>query len=226
MTISPSVNKNADYDVKSFAAVAIVSNSPLMMVVNPSLPVRSVPELIAYAKANPDKVHFPSPGFGTQPHLLGELLKITTGAPMVHVPYRGSTPAITDLIAGQVDFYFDNVPNLLQYVQAGNLRAIALTSEHRDPLYPDLPTVAESGLGGFVATYWNGVVAPAGTPAVIIEKLSSAINDALKTPEVQASLRKLGAEPRIMSPQEFGTFLTAEAQKWAAVARSAGIKAD
>src|SRR5215470_8681670 len=176
-TISPAINRNAGYDVKSFAAVAIVSNSPIMLVVNPSVPAKTVPELIAHAKANPGQVRYPSPGYGTQPHLLGEMLRTVADAPVVHIPYRGSAPSITDLIAGQVHFYFDNIPNVLQQVRAGQLRAMALTTEARDPQFPDLPTVAESGLSGFVATYWNGVLAPAGTPAGIVARLNAVINE-------------------------------------------------
>jgi tripartite-type tricarboxylate transporter receptor subunit TctC len=154
------------------------------------------------------------------------MLKVATGAPISHVPYRGSTPAITDLIAGQVQMYFDNVPNLLQFVQAGNLKAIALTSEKRDPKYPDLPTMAEGGLTDFVIAYWNGVLAPAGTPAGVVTKLSGVINEGLRSAEMQASLRKLGAEPQIASVQEFGGFLLAENQKWARVAKAADIKVE
>jgi tripartite-type tricarboxylate transporter receptor subunit TctC len=226
VTISPAVNRNVDYDSRNFAAVAIVSNSPLMLVINPALPVTSVQELVAYAKANPGKIHFSSPGYGTQPHLLGELFKVTTGASVMHVPYRGSSPAITDLIGGQVQMYFDNVPNLLQYVQAGTLRAIALTSDSRSEQFPNLPTILEGGLDGFVATYWNGVLAPAGTPASVVDKLNAVINEGLKSAEMQASLRKLGAEPKSASPQEFATFLTAEARKWASVAQAANVKGD
>jgi tripartite-type tricarboxylate transporter receptor subunit TctC len=223
-TISPAINKNAGYDVKSFAAVAIVSNSPIMLVVNPSVPAKTVPELIAHAKANPGQVRYPSPGYGTQPHLLGEMLRTVADAPVVHIPYRGSAPSITDLIAGQVHFYFDNIPNVLQQVRAGQLRAMALTTEARDPQFPELPTIAESGLKGFVATYWNGVLAPAGTPASIVAKLNAVINEALQSPEMQASLRRLGAEPKTLSPEEFAAFLVSESRKWADVAQAAGIK--
>src|SRR5215212_2919548 len=223
VTISPAVNRNVDYDSRNFAAVAIVSNSPLMLVINPSLPVNSVAELVAYAKTNPGKIHFASPGYGTQPHLLGELFKVTTGVSITHVPYRGSSPSITDLIAGQVQMYFDNVPNLLQYVRAGTLKAIAMTSEGRSEQFPSLPTVRESGLDGFVATYWNGLLAPAGTPASVVEKLNSVLNEGLKSPEMQATLRRLGAEPKTSSTVEFANFLTAEAQKWAGVAKAADI---
>jgi len=226
VTISPAVNRNVDYDSRNFAAVAIVSSSPLMLVINPALPVNSVQELIAYANANPGKIHFPSPGYGTQPHLLGELFNVKTGASITHVPYRGSSPSITDLIAGQVQIYFDNVANLLQYVQADTLKPLALTSESRSEQFPQLPTMLESGLDGFVATYWNGVLAPAGTSMEIVSKLNTVINDGLKLLEMQASLRRLGAEPKSASPQEFAVFLTSEAQKWAAVAAAANIKPD
>jgi len=225
-TISPAINRNAGYDINSFTGVALASMSPIILVTNPSVPVKTVPELIAYAKANPGQVRYPSPGYGTQPHLLGEMLKTQTGAPVVHVPYRGSTPSITDLIAGQVHFYFDNIPNVLQYIRVGQLRAIAFTTEARDPQFPDIPTVAESGLTGFVATYWNGLLAPAGTPANVIAKLSATINDGLRTNEMQASLRRLGAEPRIMSPAEFAAFMVAESRKWSEVALAASIKVD
>jgi tripartite-type tricarboxylate transporter receptor subunit TctC len=225
-TISPAINRNAGYDINSFTGVALASMSPIILVTNPSVPVKTVPELIAYAKANPGQVRYPSPGYGTQPHLLGEMLKAATGAPVVHVPYRGSTPSITDLIAGQVHFYFDNIPNVLQHIRVGQLRALALTTEARDPQFPDIPTVAESGLTGFVATYWNGLLAPAGTPANVIAKLSVTINDSLRTEEMQASLRRLGAEPRIMAPAEFAAFMVAESRKWSEVARAASIKVD
>jgi tripartite-type tricarboxylate transporter receptor subunit TctC len=193
---------------------------------NPAVPVKTVAELVAYAKAHPSEVHYASPGYGTQPHLLGEMLKAATGAPVVHVPYRGSTPAITDLIAGQVQCYFDNVTNVLQYIRAGQLRALALTVEERDPQYPDWPTAAESGLTGFVATYWNGVLAPAGTPASIIAKLNAIVNDGLRSEEMRANLRKLGADTKILSPAEFSAFMLAEQRKWSEVARAASIKVE
>lgn len=225
-TIGPAINRNAGYETRNFSAVALVSMSPIMLVVNASLPVKSVAELIAFTKANPGKIHYASPGYGTQPHLLGEMLKGATGAAIVHVPYRGSAPAITDLLAGQVQIYFDNVPNLLQHLQAGRLRALALTTQTRDPLYRDIPTMAESGVSGFVASYWNGVLAPAGTPSHVIARLNGAINEGLSTAAMQAALRRLGAEPKSIAPQDFAAFLAAEARLWAAVAKAADIKID
>ena len=225
-TISPAINRNAGYDITSFAAVALASSSPIVLMTNPAVPVKTVAELVAYAKAHPGGVHYASPGYGTQPHLLGEMLKAATGAPVVHVPYRGSTPAITDLIAGQVQCYFDNVTNVLQYIRAGQLRALALTTEARDPQYPDWPTAAESGLNGFVATYWNGVLAPAGTPASVIARLNATVNEGLRSEEMRATLRKLGADTKIMSPAEFSAFMLAEQRKWSDVARAASIKVE
>src|SRR5262249_2123012 len=143
---SPLVNRNAGYDtLKNFAPVAIVSQSPLLLIIHPSVPANTVKELVAYAKANPGKVHYPSPGFGTQPHLVGEMFKSMPGLDIVHVPYRGSAPAITDLLAGQMQIYFDNFANLLQHVESGKLRALAVTGDTRVPQLPGVPTMTESG---------------------------------------------------------------------------------
>ena len=225
-TISPAINRNAGYDITSFAAVALASSSPIVLMTNPAVPVKTVAELVAFAKAHPGDVHYASPGYGTQPHLLGEMLRAATGAPVVHVPYRGSTPAITDLIAGQVQCYFDNVTNVLQYIRAGQLRALALTVEARDPQYPDWPTAVESGLNGFVATYWNGVLAPAGTPPAIVAQLNTIINASLETPEMRASVIKLGMTPKLASPAEFAAQIAAEYERWLGVAKAANIKVE
>jgi tripartite-type tricarboxylate transporter receptor subunit TctC len=225
VVVSPAINRNAGYDpVKSFAAVAIVSQSPLVLVVHPSLPVKSVRDLVDYAKANPGKVHFPSPGFGTQPHLVGEMFKSLTGADIVHVPYRGSAPSITDLIAGQMQMYFDNFANVLQYVEGGNLRALAVTGQARSRQFPDVPTMAESGYGAIAATYWNGLLAPAGTPPAIVGKLNAAVNQSLNLAEVDAALRTLGSDPKAGTPQEFAAFIAAEAEHWGRIVREAQIK--
>jgi tripartite-type tricarboxylate transporter receptor subunit TctC len=153
VVVSPAINRNAGYDaVKSFAPVAIVSQSPLVLVIHPSVPAKTMKELVAYAQANPGKVHFPSPGFGTQPHLVGEMFKSMTGLDIVHVPYRGSAPAITDLLAGQMQVYFDNFANVLQHIESGKLRAIAVTGDTRSPQMPDVPTMEQGGYGGLAAT--------------------------------------------------------------------------
>ncbi len=227
VAVSPAINRNAGYDtVKSFAPIAIVSSSPLMLVVNPSVPAKSVSELVAHAKANPGKLHYPSPGFGTQPHLVTEMFKLATGTNIVHVPYRGSGPSITDLLAGQMQLYFDNFANVLQHVQAGKLRALAVTSEARSPQASHLPTMAESGYPTIVATYWNGVLAPAGTPPAIVARLNIAVNEAVASKEVRAALLKLGSVPESKTSQEFAAFIAEEAHRWATVARESKIRID
>jgi tripartite-type tricarboxylate transporter receptor subunit TctC len=227
VVVGPAINKNAGYDsIKSFAPVAIVAQSALLLVVHPSVPVKSVQDLVAYARANPGKVHFPSPGFGTQPHMVGEMFKTLTGVEMVHVPYRGSAPAITDLLAGQMQMYFDNVANVLQHVQSGKLRALAVTGETRSSQVPDVPTMDETGHRGIIATYWNGMLAPAGTPPAIVERLNAAINAAMATPELRAALLKLGSEPRTATSRQFAAFIAEEAHRWAEVARQAKIRVD
>jgi tripartite-type tricarboxylate transporter receptor subunit TctC len=227
VVVSPAINRNAGYDaVKSFAPVAIVSQSPLVLVIHPSVPAKTMKELVAYAQANPGKVHFPSPGFGTQPHLVGEMFKSMTGLDIVHVPYRGSAPAITDLLAGQMQVYFDNFANVLQHIESGKLRAIAVTGDTRSPQMPDVPTMEQGGYGGLAATYWNGLLAPAGTPPAVVAKLNAVVNQALAASEVRAVLQKLGSDPKNGTSKEFAAFIAAEAQRWGKVVRDANIKVE
>ena len=227
LTTSAAVYRNLDYDpIKSFAPVATIAMSPFLLVIHPAVPAGSVAEFVAYAKANPTKISYASAGAGTLPHLFSELFKQRTGIEMLHVPYRGSAPAITDLLAGQVHMYIDNTRNVLPFVQAGKLRALAVTSETRAAELPDLPTMPESGYGEFLATYWNGVLAPAGTPAAIVDKLNAAINASLQTAEVQASVARLGMTPKIGSPQQFAGQIAAEFARWTAVAKAADIRVD
>jgi len=227
VVVSPAINRNAGYDaVRSFAAIALVSKSPLLLVVHPSVPAKTVNDLVAYARNNPGKVHFPSPGFGTQPHLVGEMFKALTKTDIVHVPYRGSAPSITDLLAGQMQMYFDNFANVLQHVDSGRLRALGVTGEARSPQLPDVPTMDESGHGGIEATYWNGLLAPAGTQPAIVARLNAAVNDALGLPEVRAALLKLGSNPAGGTTEEFAAFIAAEAQRWGTVVREANIKVE
>ena len=225
LTISPSIYKSADYELsKAFAAVALVAVSPQLLCVSPTLPVRSVAELIAYARANPGKVNFGSAGVGSQPHVLGELLKLVGGVSMTHIPYRGSAPAITDLLAGQIQMMFDTPVVMLPHIEAGRMRALAITSPMRSPQLPDVPTMNESGLPRLEATLWSGMLAPAGTPASVVARLNATFNEGMNSPEMKASLAKLGAEPRALSPDAFAGFLAAETQRWAAVVAEAGIK--
>jgi tripartite-type tricarboxylate transporter receptor subunit TctC len=204
--------------------VALVAVSPQLLTVTPSLPAASLGELIGYAKQHPGKVNFGSAGVGSQPHVLGELLKLVADIRLTHIPYRGSAPAITDLLGGQIQMMFDTPVVLLSHIQAGKLRALAITSPARSPQLPDVPTMAESGLPRLQASLWSGLLAPLGTPAPVVARLNSAFNAAMNTPETKASLRKLGAEPNAMSPEAFSRFLAAETRRWSAVVAEAGIK--
>jgi tripartite-type tricarboxylate transporter receptor subunit TctC len=180
LVTAPLIYKNLGYDpVRSFAPVAMVFSIPQLLVVNPTLPVRSMEQLVSHAKANPGKISFASPGFGTQPHLLGEMLKLMTGINIVHVPYKGPAQAITDLLAGQVQMSFDTVALLLPHIEAGKLTALAVADETRSPHLPAVPTTAESGFAALQSTFWAGVVAPAGTSPSIVSKLNAAINEIL-----------------------------------------------
>jgi tripartite-type tricarboxylate transporter receptor subunit TctC len=227
MVVAPAVYKNLGYDpLKSLAPIATIFSSPQMLVVNPAVPAKTLQELIAYAKANPGKINYASPGYGSQPHLLGEMLRLTTGIDILHVPYRGPGLAVTDLLAGQVQMEFETLPLLLPHVEAGKLRALAMADATRNPQLPDVPTTIESGVPTLQATFWSGVLAPAGTPKSIVDKLNAAINEILKSKEIEAILARLSAKPKIGSPQDFAAFMAAESQKWTAVVNAAGIKAD
>ena len=227
LVTAPAIFRNVGYDpAKAFAPVAAVFSSPQILVVNPNVPAKSMQELVAHAKANPGKVSYASPGFSTQPHLLGEMLKLMTGADIVHVPYKGSAPVLTDLIAGQVQMYFDSASFLLPHVQSGKLRVLAVADEGRLPQLPDTPTTVEAGFGKLQASYWVGVLVPAGTPAPVIERLNGAINEVMKSPAMQETLAKLVARARPGTPQDFAAFMAAESKKWTETITAANIKAD
>jgi tripartite-type tricarboxylate transporter receptor subunit TctC len=193
--------------------------------VNPALAVNTVPELIAYAKANPGKISLASYGTGTISHLAGELFKVVTGIDTVHVPYRGSAPLLPDLLGGQVQAAFDNLPASIEHIRAGRLRPLAVTTELRSPALPDLPTVGEF-LPGYEASAWSAVGAPKKTPAEIVEKLNKEINTGLGDPEIKARLNDLGATTFAGSPSDFGMFIARETEKWGKVIRAAHIKVD
>ena len=227
LVVAPAVYRSLGYDpAKSFAPIATLFSVPQLLAVNPSVPVRSLPDLVAYAKANPGKINFASPGYGTQPHLLGEMLRLATGTNIVHVPYKGPAQAVTDLLAGQVQMYFETIALLLPHVEAGKIKALAVADETRNAQLPAVPTTTETGFPKLQATYWNGVLAPAGTPTNIVGKLNAAINEILKSPELQAALVKLSAKPKIGSPQDFAALIAAERKKWTEVADAAGVKVD
>lgn len=225
--INPSLYSKMPYDhVKDFVPVILVAGVPNVLVVNPSLPVKSVRELIDYAKANPGKLNFASSGNGTSIHLSGELFKTMTGVQMTHVPYKGSSPALTDLMGGQVQLMFDNLPSSLSFIKAGKLRALAVTSSQRSATLPELPTLAESGLPGFEASSWFGVLAPAGTPKEIVDKINGAVAAWLATPEAKEKLLAQGAIAAGGPPDAFVKHIAAETTKWAKVVKESGAHVD
>jgi tripartite-type tricarboxylate transporter receptor subunit TctC len=211
--------------IRDITAVAGILRTPNVMVVNPSVPAKSVPEFIAYAKANPGKLNMASPGNGTSLHVVGELFKMMTGVNMVHVPYRGGGPALTDLLGGQVQVYFTGTVSSIEYIKTGRLRALAVTAATRSEALPDVPTVSEF-VPGYEASGWFGVGAPKSTPAEIIDKLNNEVNAALADPKMKARLADVGGSALSGSPADFGKLIADETEKWAKVIKFAGIKAD
>ena len=209
--------------IRDTAPVAGISNGPLLMEVNSATPVHTVPEFIAYAKARPGKVNFASPGVGSTIQLCGELFKMMTGVNMVHVPYRGNAPALTDLIAGQVQVMFADAPSSIEHVRASKLRALAVTTAERSEIVPDVPTVSEF-LPGFEASNWFGLAAPKNTSPEIVDKLNKEINASLAEGDIKARLEELGAAPLPGSPADFGRVIASEAEKWSKVIRAANIR--
>jgi tripartite-type tricarboxylate transporter receptor subunit TctC len=222
--ISPSLYDNLNFNfVRDIAPVASIFRVPNVLVVNPSFPVKSVPEFIAYAKANPGKIHFASPGIGTSNHMSGELFKMMADVNLVHVPYRGTAPALTDLISGQVQAIFDNMATSIEYIRNGRLRALAVTTAARSALLPDLPTVGDF-VPGYEASAVAGIAAPKRTPAEIVDRLNGEINAALVDPKVKARLADLGGTVLALSPADYGKLNAAEIEKWAKVVKFANIK--
>ena len=211
--------------IRDIAPVAGIDRGPLVMVVNPSVPARTVPDFVAYAKANPGKLSMASSGVGGLNHVSGELFKMLAGIDMLHVPYRGETPALTDLLGGRAEVTFSPVPASIEYIKARALRALAVTTQMRSELLPDTPTLGEF-LPGYEASQWYGLAAPKGTPAATVARLNQEINAALADPKMRARLADLGAEPMSMTPAEFGRFIAEETEKWGKVVKFANIKAD
>jgi tripartite-type tricarboxylate transporter receptor subunit TctC len=227
MTINPTIYRAMPFSPShDLAPVALLATVPNLMVINPALPVHDVAEFIAYAKARPGKVFFASPGAGTGIHLSGELFKLMAGVDMVHAPYRGSAPALADLMAGEVQVMFDNMPSALPLAKAGKLRALAVTTARRAPALPDVPTLAESGLPGYDTSAWFGILVPAATPPAIVDTLARALDHAMRRPEVGARLAELGAEPTPDTPAEFAAFIATETTKWSKLARDAHVTAE
>src|SRR4051812_20525374 len=211
--------------IRDIAPVAGIIRVPMIILLHPSMPVKTVPELIAYAKANPGKVNMASAGNGSAPHMAGELFKMMAGVNMVHVPYRGQGPALSALLGGQVQVYFATAPGTTDYIATGKLRALAVTSASRAELLPELPTVGDF-VPGYETSQWYGLGAPANTPAEIVDKLNRQINAALADPGMKARLAAIGGEPLPGTPAEFGKLIAEETGKWAKVVRAAGIKAE
>jgi len=225
--INPNLYRKMPYDhVKDFAPIILVAGVPNVLVVNPSLPVHTVRELIDYAKANPGKLNFASSGNGTSIHLSGELFKTMANVQMTHVPYKGSAPALADLMGGQVQLMFDNLPSSLGLIKGGKLRAVAVTSTTRAAALPDVPTIAESGLPGFEASSWFGLLAPAGTPHDIVAKLNGVIAAWLATPDAKDKLLAQGAIAAGGSPEAFAKHIDSETSKWAKVVKASGAHID
>jgi tripartite-type tricarboxylate transporter receptor subunit TctC len=215
------------FDVtKDFAPITLAGVTPNLLVANPNAPVNSVKELIAYAKANPGKLNYASTGNGTSNHLSFELFKAMTGTQVTHIPYKGSAPAVTDLIGGQVQVMFDNTPNVLPHVRSGKLKALAVSSKARTPLAPDVPSVDEAGVPGYDVGVWFGVLTVAGTPPDVIRRLNTEMVKILISSEVKERFGKMGVEVIAGTPEQFSAFLKSEVERWARVVKEANIRAD
>ena len=227
LAIDPTLYPNAGYDPrKDFAPVGLIATSPLVILVNPSLPAHNVRELIALAKAQPGKLNYASAGSGSGIHLGTVLFAVAAGIELTHIPYKGTGPALTDVLGGHVTIYFSSLPPAIGLVKDGKLRALAVTGLKRSPTFPELPTVAEQGLPGFEAVLHYGIVAPAGTPRPIIDKLNAALREALGDADVSGRIATEGAEPLATTPEEYAADIDREETKWSALVKKSGAKAE
>jgi tripartite-type tricarboxylate transporter receptor subunit TctC len=225
-TINATIYEKLSFNfVRDIAPVAAVVRTPFVMAVHPSVPAKTVLEFIAYAKASSGKLSMASSGIGTTPHVAGELFKMMTGVDMVHVPYRGAGPALTDLIAGQVHVYFTALPEAIEHIRVGKIRALAVTTAAQSEILPDTPTLS-GVLPGFEASFWAGFGAPKSTPTEIVDNLNKAINAGLADPEIKSRLAELGGTVLVGSPADFGKLIAEETEKWGKVIRAASIKAE
>ena len=223
--INQSLYKKLPYDpLKDFTPLSRVATVPNLLVAHPSRPYKTVQEMIAYAKANPGDVTYGSPGSGASPHVSGALFQSMPGAELTHIPYKGSAPAVSDLLGNQIAVMFDNMPSAIQHVRSGKLRPIAVTTAKRSPELPDVPTIAEAGVPGYEATSWFGLWAPAGTPAPVLDKLHSALTKVLQDPAVVKKIADQGGEVVIDAPAEFEAFIQSEAAKWGKVVKESGAE--
>jgi len=225
LTVNPTLFPKLPFDTqRDLTAVSLLAQSPNVLVVHPSVPAKTLRELIAYAKANPGKLNFASPGDGSGAHLAGELLNIDAGIKTVHIPYKGIAPAVNDLLGGNVQMMFAGISTILQHVKSGKLVALAVAGPMRNPQLPDVPTVAESGLPGFDVTSWYGIVVRAGTPPEIVRKIQGDIAEALRSEDVQGKLAGLGLEPVGNTPEAFDALIKTESRKWIDIVRKANIQ--
>jgi tripartite-type tricarboxylate transporter receptor subunit TctC len=223
--INPGLYQKLPYDsINDFAPITQIATSPGILVVNPSLPVKSVKDLIALARAKPGQINYASAGSGTPPHLAGELFKVMAKIDMVHVPYKGNAPAFTDVIGGQVSLIFPTMPSAMPFIKSGKLRPIAVTSAKRSPAAPDIPTIAESGLPGYEATSWYGILAPARTPSQIVARLHEVLVSVIGAPDMKDKLAAQGLDPVGNTPQQFVAVINSEIVKWAKVIKASGAK--
>jgi tripartite-type tricarboxylate transporter receptor subunit TctC len=226
-SISATLYTKINYDVeKDLAPAAMVALVPNVMIVHPSVPAKSVAEFIALAKAKPGKINFASSGSGTSIHMSAEMFKMLTGVNIVHIPYKGSGPALADMLGGQVDVMFDNLTSSIGHIRSGKLRALAVTTVTRYPELPDLPTMQEAGVPGYEATAWFGIVVPRGTPRDAIARINGEVNKALAQADVKEKLAQQGALARSWTPEEFGSFIHNEVVKWAKVVKASGAKVE
>ncbi|MEQ1774647.1 MAG: tripartite tricarboxylate transporter substrate binding protein [Burkholderiales bacterium] len=225
--IAPNLFKKLPYDAqRDFAMVAHVGYVPNVLVIHPSIPAKTVAELVAIAKAKPGALNYASSGVGSTQHLAGELFQLISGTKIVHVPYKGSGPAVVDLIAGHVSMNFDTMPPVLPHIRSGKMKALALTTPQRSPQLPQTPTMVEAGMKGFEMTNWYGVMAPAKTPRDIVTRLNTEINKIMAMPDAKAKLEEAGAQLNPMSPEQFATFLGNEITKYAKLVKAAGVTLD
>lgn len=224
--INPALYAKPGWEPKDLLTVATLASVPFALVVNPQLPALSVEQFSAAARAKPEAMAYASAGNGSVNHLLGEMFNAAAGVRMVHVPYKGAAPAMTDLIGGQVQAVFTSLPSVAQFVKSGKLRALAVTSASRSPAMPDVPTLAESGLAGFDVNPWFGLLAPAGTPAAVVQRINSDVNALLATADVKEKFAASGAEPLATTPERFAEMLRDDLLKWARVVRLSGAKVD
>ena len=215
------------YDaVKDFTPIVSLATMSNVAIVNPATPVNNIREFIDHARANPGKLNFGSPGNGSSAHLTGEMFSQVNGLTLQHVPYKGSAPAMMDLMAGRIDIMFDNIPLPLPHIKAGKLRALAVTAAQRSAVLPDMPTLAEAGVKGFDVSSWYGIYAPAGLPRELVQRLNAAFNEALRTPEIRDQLSAQGWAVTGGTPEQFGAFARAEQERWATVVKTANVRVE